>query len=323
MLDNIKTAINDYREFYTRAESELSDLVNGYENKDFVYAGAAVVLLYIEGYSRLIGHDLTENERSNALLVGGLIDPYDSAIDSSSIDEAIASCKRYFELLGFGNYKPRNQNEEAFYALYNRLTERLPEDSNPNFYKILGFMTVVELIANLQRTGSHYLLGQEVDESRSPLNNEQLMKIMQAKGGVALMLLGSLIDLDVKLVGDIDYGQLAACPSMPALLDSYDARNDLFVVPPGRSAMTYLFGSYTQNMDDIGDMAQDKKKGYETFSRRVGFVQSLRNALHLRKELKRQLLRYDEKEVNAYLEFADLYLYKGILWWAKGLVDKK
>lgn len=292
----------------------LADQVNGYQDSERIFKGAALTLYYVEKYAQMIGYKMQPIDMERAVYVGGLIDPYDSIIDQVTIDEALVSCARFFKVLNTGEFTPVNKRENVFVDLYSTLTQILPPKKYENIYTLLATMHMVESVAILQKKGAAHIIGIPDKEYTSPLSNNLLRQVMEMKGGLSLLLFSGLIDNNIQLEPGFNQYELGSEMALKRRIRAYICEGKpLFELQTSISELVYSMGNYIQAMDDLRDVTEDYTRDIETYTQRVGTVKSLLTAKNFRKQIVDQTSRLFSKEQgNIFLMYADFYFARTI-----------
>jgi hypothetical protein len=304
----------EFLECLEYSKKVLIEHVEGYKDAERVFKGAALTLYYVEKYAHMLGYKMQSIDMERAAYVGGLIDPYDSIIDKGTIDEAVASCARYFRLLNTGEFTPANGREHVFLSLYSALTKMLPQKEHDDFYTILAVMNMVESVAILQKRGSGYIIGISDRHYASPLSDDLLCTVMEMKGGMSFLLFSSLIDENIQIAPGFNQQELGSKVALKQrILDYVLEGKPLFELQTARSKLIYSMGNFVQAMDDLRDVNEDCSRNLETFTQRVGTLKSFLTAKIYRNQMTSQISHLFNKEQSAaFLMYSDFYFARTI-----------
>lgn len=292
----------------------LANQVEGYQDAERIFKGAALTLYYVEKYAQMIGYEMQPIDKERAVYVGGLIDPYDSTIDQVTIDEALVACTRFFKVLNTGEFTPTNKREEVFVDLYSTLTQILPPKEYKKFYTLLATMHMVESVAILQKRGSGHIIEMPEKAYTSPLSNDLLRQVMKMKGGLSLLLFSGLIDDNIQLEPGFNQQELESAPALQQRIRAYACEGKpLFKLQTPVSELVYAMGNYIQAMDDLRDVTEDYTRDIETYTQRVGTIKALLTAKNFRNQIVKQSSRlFNKEQGNIFLMYADFYFARTI-----------
>ena len=127
------------------------------------------------------------------MLVGAMIDPYDSLLDQAGIEIALGFSRKLFDVfdsnwsMSQSQSSPSSPEEKLFFTYFYVLRKNIPFLEHPGFWQTLKALHIIQTISILQRKDASNKFGLS-------LSLDELQRISTIKGGLNSILYLSLID---------------------------------------------------------------------------------------------------------------------------------
>ena len=198
------------------------------------------------------------------MLVGAMIDPYDSLLDQAGIEIALGFSRKLFDVfdsnwsMSQSQSSPSSPEEKLFFTYFYVLRKNIPFLEHPGFWQTLKALHIIQTISILQRKDASNKFGLS-------LSLDELQRISTIKGGLNSILYLSLIDDSYReVITELPENSQLSQMSLGTLKENFLSEQRLYQDRSKLTAAFYKEGALIQLIDDYGDAVDDRNEGVLT-----------------------------------------------------------